>query len=198
MDTFTSKQKQALRRQLRQRRRALVPAQIDAYSRDICRHLCHWPVFLQAAVIMSFMSLPEEVDTRYINRVILAQGKTLCIPYLSGEAGVMEAAVITDLEHDTTTGPYGLQIPRPDKLQLLPPQHLEVILVPGVAFDRYGHRLGMGGGYYDRFLGRAAGAARVGVGFSLQVVEMVPSDNWDVSVTHLVTEQGLFSCRWPA
>lgn len=197
MNNDVRREKELLRCHLRAARRQLTAAEIDTYSREICRHLCQWPAFLRARAVMSFMSLADEVDTACINEAILYQGKTLCIPYLPGTEGLMEPAVITDPAGDTERGRYGLRVPRPDRLRLLSPRQLDMVLVPGVAFDRQGRRLGMGGGYYDRFIPRLAGAITVGVGFSLQMVARVPAETWDVPLHYLVSEQGLFHCGTP-
>lgn len=193
----TRREKELLRQRLRLARRGLSAAAISTLSREICRHVCQWPVFLRAATVMSFMSLADEVDTACINEAILYQGKTLCIPYLPGPQGVMEPAVIADPAGDTKRGRYGLRVPREDRLRLLSPRQLDLLLVPGVAFDRQGHRLGMGGGYYDRFIPRLAGAITVGVGFSLQMVAHVPTEKWDKPLHYVVSEQGLCRCGMP-
>jgi 5-formyltetrahydrofolate cyclo-ligase len=94
---------------------------------------------------------------------------------------------------DLRPGPFGIDEPDPDRAAgaNIPPPSL--MIVPGVAFDSRGFRLGMGGGYYDRFSSRDlfAGALRLGLAFAFQVADRVPREDWDLLVQAICTEKGL-------
>jgi 5-formyltetrahydrofolate cyclo-ligase len=121
----------------------------------------------------------------------LSEGKRLLLPYLEGQ--VMEAAEVRRGDELTPTD-YGPKEP----MSRIPvnPEAVDVVVTPGLAFDRRGHRLGYGAGYYDLYLSRLAPrAVRIGVAFSIQVVDRVPAGPKDVAVDLLVTDQGSFDCR---
>lgn len=149
------------------------------------------PEFASARTVLLFYSFGSEVATRGMAARALADGKRLLLPYLEG--GTMEAAEVRSDDELVPTG-YG---PRePGRRVPVDPAEVDVVVTPGLAFDRRGHRLGYGGGHYDRYLGRLGPAAtRVGVGFSAQVVEHVPNEPGDQPVDLVVTDEGKIDCR---
>jgi 5-formyltetrahydrofolate cyclo-ligase len=135
-----------------------------------------------------------EVGTEIIREAYLAAGATLYYPC------VVPGGSLEFRPHGSgdgwVEGAYG--IPEPPRLPGMPPRSegFDLVLVPGVAFDRKGGRLGQGLGYYDRFLCRLPGnALRVGLAYSDQVVPEVPVDEWDVPMHALATEEGVI--RFP-
>ena len=141
-----------------------------------------------------YNSVRGEVETGRIREAYLAAGATLYYPC------VMEGGTLEFRPHRNgdgwVEGPYG--IPEPPRLPGRPARvdGFDLVLVPGVAFDRKGNRLGQGLGYYDRFLARLPGdVLRVGLAYSDQVVPEVPVDEWDVPLHALATEEGVI--RFP-
>ncbi len=135
-----------------------------------------------------------EVGTERIREAYLAAGATLYYPCVVGQ-GALEFHPHGNGD-PWVRGPYG--IPEPPRVPGRPPQTVgfDLVLVPGVAFDRKGHRLGQGLGYYDRFLGGLPGEAlRVGLAYSDQVVPEVPVEEWDAPLHALATEEGVI--RFP-
>jgi 5-formyltetrahydrofolate cyclo-ligase len=105
-------------------------------------------------------------------------------------------ARVRDLAADLAPGWRGVREPRSSGRRPARVERLDAAIVPGVAFDRRGHRLGYGGGHFDRLLARLRPAAvAVGVAFDTQLVEEIPTEPWDRAVDFVVTESGLLRCR---
>lgn len=185
--------KQDLRRKMLERRRALTADKIAAGSAAMLRHLKQWTVYRSAGVVMLYLAMPDEAQTDALIADALAAGKCVCVPMLRAEYGLMDAAQIAGPD-ELITGKLGLKMPDPTKAKIIKPQDIDLIVVPGVAFDRHGHRLGMGAGYYDRFLPQAAAAHTLGMAWLCQLVEQVPRGQFDVSMQYLLTEGGLNPC----
>lgn len=122
----------------------------------------------------------------------LRLGKRVALPKVKLPERQIESYYINEL-NDLHPGAFGIMEPDPACCAPALPGELEVIIVPGVGFDRAGRRLGSGHGYYDRFLPQCA-ATRVGLAFSLQLCETVPSDAHDQRMDFVVTEEEIIAC----
>ena len=143
-----------------------------------------------ATTIMSFLPLWREVDLRPIMQVWIEEGKTLCVPIVHWETHSMQAGLLTSLE------PKGLVETRhgiiePKNWHVVPADSIDVVLVPGLAFDADGGRLGRGGGFYDRFLSLIRPPLAIGIGFTCQLLEHVALEEHDHHVTAIATPSGL-------
>lgn len=176
------------------RGRVGLASTVEASRRAQDHFLREFPSRAGAAVAL-YNAVRGEVGTERIRRAYLAAGAELYYPAVTAK-GVL--AFYPHRDGDPwEEGPYG--IPEPPRLPGREPRFngFDLVLVPGIAFDRGGRRLGHGFGYYDRFLGGLADRVpRVGLAFSHQVVEEVPVEAWDVPVHTLVTEEGRI--RFPA
>jgi 5-formyltetrahydrofolate cyclo-ligase len=184
--------KQELRRQLRAKAAPMVP-HAPRWSVEICERLIASPLYERADSLMLFLPLPPpalEPDLTAVAEHALAAGKRLCLPRVDWEAGVMEPAALTTLDGLTTTR-HGMREPPPPPASLpILVEELDLILVPGLAFDLTGNRLGRGAGFYDRFLaGRRPGTIACGVCFEAQLVDRIPTDSWDVPMNTIATER---------
>ncbi len=151
------------------------------------------PELKTATSVMCFVSFGSEVDTAPLVRWCLEQGKRVALPRIVGRRH-MEAFWVTDPAADLESGSYGIREPR-SGLPQASPEAIDLIVVPGSAFDRSGDRMGYGGGFYDTFLPRLRpGTPRVAVAFDLQLVDDVPEEGHDLSVDVLVTERGVLRC----
>lgn len=183
-------EKKKARRAGRQRLHLLTCEERAVKSALIVRHLESLPELQNARVVMGFASLQDEVNMAALWQRLIARGVTIVFPALPGEDGHMEAIPINDLACDLRPGRFGIL--EPFQGEPVDPAIIDFVLVPGVAFDMAGHRLGRGGGYYDRFLGaRAPQAFRCGVSFDCQIVEAVPVRDHDCPVHSLVSEKGV-------
>ncbi|GIX47729.1 MAG: 5-formyltetrahydrofolate cyclo-ligase [Candidatus Tectimicrobiota bacterium] len=185
--------KARLRRCLLARRARLTPAEIEAKSAAIAAHLGALPAFRASHTLMVYLSLPQEVQTQPLIALARQQGKRLVVPVVREQA--LLAVPLPGDPAALQRGPYGILEPR-DTRHVVPPSAIEGVLVPGVAFDPCGGRLGFGKGYYDRFLKQLAPAAwTCGLAFHCQLVPQVPMGPADVRVHYVVTEAGVIDCH---
>jgi len=188
--------KRELRRVIQERRDLLSPQERQEKSLRVMERLWSLEEFRLADTVFFFISFRSEVDTVPMIRRALAEGKRVCLPYTDAERKEMVASQVLDLEKDLVPGNYDILEPRPGSVRPVPPQEVDVIVMPGVAFDCCGRRLGYGGGYYDRFLDRCDGhrVTRIALCFELQVVEEVPCLDHDHRIHLLVTEDRVVDC----
>ena len=185
-------EKEQLRGSMRRLRAAIPAAERSRLAELVEEALFGLPDVLAARTILLFYSFGTEVATAGMAQRILGSGTRLLLPYLA-EDGAMQAAEVRagDALDQTAYGPR-----EPRARIAVDPETVDVVVTPGLAFDREGNRLGYGGGYYDRYLARMGGAIlRVGVAFSLQLVDRVPHEQEDQPVDVVVTDQGVLDTR---
>ncbi len=186
--------KKDLRKSILAVRRGMTLEEVASGSDHIADHLCSWPVYQNAKKIMLYLAMPDEPHLERIIAHALAADKTVCVPHMRETRGLMDAAIISNLD-DLVVGQFNLLVPNPNTLRLLEPSELDLIIVPGVAFAKDGRRLGMGAGYYDRFVPKANNAELIGAAWSAQILDSVPTDPHDRLVNYLLTENGIFTCK---
>lgn len=173
-------------------RNNLTNEQVEHASLKIAERIKKLPVFGNSRLIMSYMPYGKEVNLLPLNDFILEQGKELCIPRVSGNSG-MDAVKIYNLEDNLVRGYFGIPEPIPT-LKPVNPDKIDLILVPGLAFDLSGNRLGHGKGYYDRFLQKCTEKTfTIGIAYDLQVFDLIPHSSHDVKLKALVTESGYYT-----
>ena len=185
--------KTAARAEARARLRALSPAQRLGAGERIAERVWTLPEISSARSILLYASLPEEVPTDAIGREALRRGITVTYPRCLPETRLMTLHVLKELEQLREAGSYGIR--EPDlACPVLALRDVDVILVPGLAWDRKGGRLGRGAGYYDRlFADLDCRAFRCGLFFAAQEMEEIPMDPWDVALQAVVTETGILN-----
>jgi 5-formyltetrahydrofolate cyclo-ligase len=184
--------KKELRTQLLSQRNALPPAYIQESSAEIQRLVMGMPVFQRANTIMLYVSMGSEVCTDGMIQEFLKLGKRVAIPFLHQQYGVMEASEIRDPNHELILGKFNTRVPKPEYFRPVPPEVIDVIVIPAVAYDQQGGRLGYGGGYYDRYLQQVGPATTlIGINFACQVVETLPTLPHDMAVHYVISERGI-------
>jgi len=179
--------KEALRHELKQRLVKISTEDRIAKSKQICEQIVQSDAFREAAVVMAFLSLPHEVDTTPLILHAWQQGKTVAVPKVSWQQRHMIPVEISSLETGIKTDERGLR--NPTNGTPIPYDEIDLVITPGLGFDRHGNRLGRGGAYYDRFFKhRNINALRWGVAFSFQLCDEVPHDDGDVPIDAVVTE----------
>ena len=175
--------KDEIRRTMRERRRALTPAERTASSAIICAKLAALQLKSPIAV---YLASPQEIDLSPFIRRAFEKNVRVVAPRWNGET--YELAVLKGLdEAHLRQGPMGIL--EPDEAEILSPQEVGMWLVPGLAFTRSGKRLGYGGGWYDRLLSEAPKDARkIGIAHAFQVVDDLPSEPHDVELTDVVDD----------
>lgn len=181
--------KTGVRKQMRALLKSLSPDQIADRSRRACRLMAKLPEFQSAGVVMVYLSLPEEVDTTALVLDAFKAGKTVLAPKVSWEHRHMEALEVRSLETGLATTTKGPPVREPVYGEPWPVEEIDFVVIPALAFDRRGNRLGRGMGFYDRFLsGNRLHAFKCGLAFAEQVVDAVPVGDNDVPVDALVTD----------
>ena len=189
------KKKKELRKKVQELRDAIDPEQRKILSARVADNLWSVPEFAAAKSILFFISFRSEVDTVPMIRRALNEDKITCVPCTNDGSKAMVASRILDLEADLELGNYDILEPRDECLRPVPAGDIDVVLMPGVAFDITGGRLGYGGGYYDRFLEKCSpSCALIAVAFEIQIVEHVPCADHDVHIHKVVTESRVIDC----
>ena len=166
-------------------RRAAIPAEERAtLSSAAAGRLATLPECLSAELVAGYFATAEEIDPAPALKTIGALGATIAYPRIAGPGSLTLHAVSGDL--DVEDGPFGIRQPTMAS-PAVDPAEVDVVIVPGVAFDAAGQRVGYGGGYYDRFLPRTGNAFRVGLCFEEQLLGAIPTQEHDVSVDVVVT-----------
>ncbi len=181
-----------LRRQFLAQRDAIPLAERATGSEQIIQSLVSLPIFQEKLFFFIYCHFRSEVETTILVNSCWAQGKTVSVPLSQPEHSRMLAIILTEKCHDLTPGYKGIPEPLPpwEQERIMPPASIDVAIIPGAVFDRCGHRLGYGGGFFDRFLARTAPqATRIGLAFSCQVVDQIPSLAHDVPMDLVITEQ---------
>ncbi len=187
--------KLALRARCLAARDALSGAEHQAASAAIAAGIARLPSFVAAPAVLLTLAFRSEWDTRRLVDAALAAGKIVAMPRVDPVARMLDLHVITDPDGDIERGYQGIPEPR-RACPMLRRDEITWVLVPGIAFDRSGARMGYGGGYYDRLLPLLpALASRVAGAFDLQLVERVPMAPHDFGVDTIVTETGALACR---
>lgn len=185
-------EKKALRVKILAVRRELKEAYRQKASQRMMDVFCALPDFKEPKVVMCYASMGDEVQIRPLIQRWLDMGVTVTMPRVISK-GQMEAVTLPDLD-SLVKGEYGILTPDPAKSQVVPPEELDMIVVPGVAFDTRGERLGMGAGFYDAFLAKAVKAKRIALAYSCQLVANIPMEEHDELVHKIITEQGIYNC----
>ena len=173
--------KPALRARIRAARTLFVAAHPPAIEPP--------PVFLarlsHGLTIASYVPMPGEADPSPLARAAVERGCDIVLPHVTSRSAPMRF-LAWDSEADLIPGPFGLQQPHHESPAVAP----DIILTPLVAFDSRLNRLGQGAGHYDRAFAQFPDAWRVGVAWSMQQVESLPADPWDVPLHAVITEKG--------
>lgn len=191
--------KEQLRREMIRLRNRLAEADRVHCSRTISEILLQSDQWKNSRVVMSYMSFGSEVDTSLFNAASMQEGKILVLPKVEVMANALSTYRISDLESDLETGQWGIREPRPEACRPIEPGRIDFILVPGVAFDLGGGRIGYGKGFYDRFIGNCRKEGRapltVGASFGMQLLANIPLSPNDRPVDVIVTEKGWHCCQ---
>jgi len=184
--------KNLLRIALRQRRQALPPDLVQEDSARIRERLLALDRFREARSVMLYLPARGEVDIWPLLDHFWARGCEVLLPRCcNGRPGLMEAYAVTSRK-ELGPGCFGLIEPSSELARPVPTPQPEVILVPALAFDRKGYRLGFGGGYYDRFLPTlTTSPLLVGPAYGFQILDAVPVEPWDCPVQLIVTPESI-------
>lgn len=174
--------KNELRRLIRNEKRRFSQQQLAEASLSVMRRLLAHPRLQAARTVMMYYSLPDEVCTHTVIDTLTGMGKTVVLPVVVGE-GLMQLRRYTGRE-SLRQGAYGIMEPVGDLFTDI--NFIDLIVVPGMAFDPQGHRLGRGKGYYDRFLSQTPHIYKLGMCFDFQKTSLVPTSEHDIPVDEVL------------
>ena len=181
--------KNSLRAEVLKKLGLLKPQELENKSLRIKKKLFFLESFRKAKCVCFYVSMPLEVDTKGMIDEALALGKRVFVPLTNLENKELSLYEIKDRRIDLEKGAFGIMEPRSDKALPASSAEVECLIVPGVVFDKKNHRIGHGGGYYDRFLEKLPPQVlKIGLAFSLQVVQEIPAESHDVNLDVVLTE----------
>jgi len=178
-------QKSVLRKQIHSVLQKISPAARAAASAQICARLKEQEFWKEAASVLFFAPMPGEADLWQLLEETMASGKTVALPRFDAAEQSYVACRVQNLRSEIVTGHFGVREPHPGCGEI-PLGRLDLVLVPGVAFDLNGNRLGRGKGFYDRLLADVRGV-KCGVAFDEQIVNEVPAGKLDAPVDFILT-----------
>ena len=178
-----------LRREKIDSRDALLPEERASLSKRIVERILTLPEYRKAKTVMLYRSVRGEVQLDGLIAPSLAAGKRLAFPRCGADRTMR--ALCPQSEDAWLPGAFGIPEPDPARSEEVDPAELDLVLCPCTAYDGEGHRLGMGGGYYDRFLPRCVNAVTAAVAFEKQRAGHVPMDGYDRGVDMVITEQSM-------
>ena len=172
------------------RRRSMTGAELFGKSSAICERLLALPQLQKAGLILSYMPTYDEADVGELNRRLAEAGKHVCYPVTAG--GGLMSAYEPESPDAFAEKRYGILEPVIERSRRIEPADIDAIILPCVAFDHQLRRLGHGAGYYDRYLPLCKKAVKIAAAFSLQELEEVICDSYDVPVDLVVTEEKIY------
>lgn len=176
--------KQALRNQMRMVRNALPQSACEARSLEILKRLLSLAELQGAATVLAFASIRKEVRTQAIIDAASSAGKRIALPRVHGEELRLH---LVDSESRLAPGAFSVPEPAEDD-ESIEPGEIDFALIPALAVDPRGYRIGYGGGYYDRLIPRLSNACTCAVAYDFQLISEVPEQPFDVSVDLVITD----------
>lgn len=183
--------KQEIRDELNYIRSNMSPKEVALNSTKICDKILGSDFYKYANIIMGYLAFGNEVSIDKVLQQAILDGKIVCVPEILNKQE-MQSTVLKSFDH-IMIGRYGIRsVMTP--AEVIVPRDLDLILVPGLGFSEFGERIGMGAGYYDRFLIKAEKADFIGICHSKQKRAFIPVEANDVMMKKLITEKELVFC----
>lgn len=189
-DVTLKELKAALRSDVRKARGDLSPADYVRMSHDLSMRLSQHPAVRKAGSVFAYIAFDKEPDTRGLLQTLADQGKTVIAPSANRGTDILRCFHLIGRNDPLLKCDKRGRDIRPDVCDLIEINRIDLFLVPGIAWDRHGYRVGFGGGYFDRLLTQANPRAVIlGIAFELQMFDSIPHGPWDVPVDEIVTEK---------
>ena len=186
--------KSEVRKRILAARSSMSADEVRIKSEAIMERIIKSEAFAGARLVMCYMDFRNEVMTAGIISAALASGKRVALPRVCkcGNDRTLAVYEINDLYKDVEKGAWGIMEPCSHRLRRADENEIDLVIVPGVAFDVNRQRLGYGAGYYDSFLAKLRpGCSKIAVAFDLQVQECIPVEVHDVKMDAVITETGI-------
>ncbi len=186
--------KKTLREQALMTRKALTRSDVMEKSKQIKHRLFASSWYLNARIILFYVSYDNEVNTHDMIQESLMNKKTVVVPKTDIKEKKLIISKITCWD-DLERGAYNIFEPKKECLREVPLDSMDVVIIPGVAFNMQGNRIGHGYGYYDRLLQKMKKIPKIGLAFECQLVESIPAQMHDVKVEKIITEKRVIICH---
>lgn len=181
-----------LRRQLRAARRALTAEQQIQAGRDLAEIILRQPSLAESQHVALYLANDGEIDPGILISRLWEQGKRCYLPVIAKDNGRVLSFITYQPETLLIKNKYGIPEPEYKEKFIIPPQELDLVLMPLTGFDEKGRRLGMGGGYYDRtfeFIRTAGKPLLTGLAHECQKVANIPTEHWDIPMAGIATNK---------
>jgi len=188
--------KSALRKDVAMCRKQLSRQEAAAKSRCIQKRLCQLADFTENHCILFYAAYQKEVRTQEAIQTALQQGKKVVLPLIDLQDKKLILFQVYHYPQDVEEGCFSIPQPRKERQRVVPLECIDLVILPGIAFDLQGNRLGYGGGYYDRLLSAKHSATTlIGLAYELQIVEDIPNLSHDVQADKVITEKRVITCQ---
>ena len=182
--------KEEIRRKILKKRLSLSSEDIRDKSQQVFLNLAETVEYINSQNIMFYVATRSEVQTEEVIKMSIKMGKNVFIPIILPECLNLAPSRIFDFDIELEKGKKGILEPKKEYYRLFPSENIDLIIVPGVAFDLSGNRIGRGFGYYDNFLRKVRSSAKiVALAFEMQIVKKIPNDKNDIPVHKIITEK---------
>jgi 5-formyltetrahydrofolate cyclo-ligase len=185
--------KNEIRSSILKKRNNMRAPEILEKSRRIKDQLFHTQEFKDAKTILFYISYDNEVNTLEMIRDSLTMKKQIAVPKTDVNDRTIICSALTQWD-DLTSGAYTILEPRQECIKEISLESIDLIILPGIAFDNQGNRIGHGLGYFDRLLQKKIHAHLFGLAFELQIIESIPKEKHDKKVEKIITENRIISC----
>ena len=188
----SGKEKNSLRISMKRQRSAVARNEKKDIDRRIADSVCSSQPFEHAQTVFIYCATEEEIDTYFLISQCFEAKKTVCVPRCEQTQGIMTARRIEKIS-DLFSGKYGIMEPSANA-ELISPSAIDLCIVPCLAADPAGYRLGYGGGYYDRFLSKVQ-CPIAALCHDARVLPVVPKEEFDIPCDYIFTERRILICE---
>ncbi|MGO1372290.1 MAG: 5-formyltetrahydrofolate cyclo-ligase [Senegalia sp. (in: firmicutes)] len=188
-------EKKQLRKKILNERKKLSKEEVNTLSEKIISYLIKMEEFKNSKTIMTYLSFKEEVNTFKLIEKMMDLEKNVLTTYTDKNKNIIVPCKLKDLDESLDENPFGYLEPKEDLIEEVDPGQIDLIITPGLAFDKKGNRIGYGGGYYDKLLARAPQAIKIALSYDFQILSKVPSGKFDIPVDYIVTPTKIIVCE---
>jgi 5-formyltetrahydrofolate cyclo-ligase len=186
--------KNEIRKNIYKKRLSLSKEEIKNKSKQILLNLSKTKEYLNSSNIMFYLATKSEVQTEEIIKTSIKIDKNIFVPIILRDCIDLVASKLIDFDRDLERGKKGILEPKQEYYRLFPPENIDLVILPGIAFDLKGNRIGRGLGYYDNFLSKVKPSTRlIALAFEIQLVKKVPVNKYDIPVHKIITEERIIN-----
>lgn len=184
--------KEKLRKDILRIRKKMSKEKALQKSKKIKKKLFKMDEYQKASSILFYVSYNNEVYTHNMIKESMEKGKNIVVPLSDKKNKELILSKLTNWE-DLSRGEYGILEPAEERIEKVSADEIDLVIVPGIVFDKYGNRVGHGKGYYDRLL-RQVKCPKIGLSFEKQIVKKIPEEKHDQPVDKILTEKRFIDC----